>query len=89
MNEMLVGAIVMASVVIALFFLRFWRSTRDRFFLYFALAFLIEGINRLLLSPASPSTEDAPAYYLVRLVAFGLILFAILEKNRPFGKKGK
>ena len=29
-TDMLTGAIAMASTVIALFFLRFWRSTRDR-----------------------------------------------------------
>jgi hypothetical protein len=27
--------------------------------------------------------EEAPAYYLVRLVAYGLILLAILDKNQP------
>jgi hypothetical protein len=83
MNDMLIGAIAMASMVVALFFLRFWRSTGDRFFLFFALAFLIDGLDRIFLSPASPSTEDAPEYYLVRLLSYGLILFAIWDKNRP------
>jgi hypothetical protein len=32
--------------------------------------------------------EDAPAYYLIRLVAYGLILIAILDKNR-LGRKSK
>jgi hypothetical protein len=83
MNDLLLGAIAMATMVIALFFLRFWRSTGDRFFLFFALSFLIDGLNRIFLSPASPSTEDAPEYYLVRLLSYGLILFAIWDKNRP------
>lgn len=82
-HDLLLGAIAMASMVIALFFLRFWRSTKDRFFLYFALSFFIDGMDRLFLAPASPSTEDAADYYLVRLVAYSLILFAILDKNRP------
>jgi hypothetical protein len=86
MNEMLLGAIAMASLVAALFFLRFWRSTGDRFFLYFALSFFIEGINRIALAPAAQGTDEAPTYYLVRLAAYGLILYAILDKNRP--KKG-
>jgi hypothetical protein len=83
MNDLLLGAIAMASMVVALFFLRFWRSTGDRFFLFFALSFLIDGLNRIFLSPASPSTEDAPEYYLVRLLSYGLILFAIWDKNKP------
>lgn len=85
-NNLLVGAIAMASAVAALFFLRFWRSTGDRFFLYFALSFFIESVNRILLVPAAQSTEDVPAYYLVRLVSYGLILLAIWDKNRPRGK---
>lgn len=87
MNEILIGAIAMASMVAALFFLRFWRSTRDRFFLFFALSFLLEGLNRIMLSPQSLSAEDAPEYYLVRLVSYALILFAIWDKNRPRRQK--
>lgn len=86
MTDFLTGAIVTASMVVALFFLRFWRTTGDRFFLFFALSFLIDGLDRLLLAPASIASDDAPAYYLVRLVSYGLILYAILDKNRPWGK---
>jgi hypothetical protein len=32
MSTLILVAIVMASLVAALFFLRFWRDTRDRFF---------------------------------------------------------
>jgi hypothetical protein len=85
-DDLLLGAIVMASLVIALFFLRFWHSTKDRFFLFFALSFFIDAMDRLFLTPASPSTEDASEYYVVRLVAYSLILFAILDKNRPRNK---
>lgn len=86
MDNLIIGAIAMASMVIALFFLRFWRSTGDRFFLFFALSFLIDGLNRIFLSPASPSTEDAPEYYVIRLLSYALILFAIWDKNRPRNK---
>jgi Family of unknown function (DUF5985) len=88
MHEMLLGAIATASMVAALFFLRFWKSTRDRFFLYFAMSFCIEGCNRVLLELMGGLREDAPAYYLIRLVAYGLILIAILDKNR-LGRKSK
>ncbi len=83
MNTMLLGAIVMASSVVGLFFLRFWRSTGDRFFLFFALSFFIDALNRLILGPSSQMEDNTPFYYLIRLVSYGLILFAIYDKNRP------
>lgn len=81
-NAVLAGAIAMASLIASLFFLRFWRSTKDRFFLYFALSFLLEAVDRTLLGLAARQSEDAPEYYLLRLVAYALILMAILGKNR-------
>lgn len=83
MNDLITGAISMASLIIALFFLRFWRTSRDRFFLYFALSFGIEGVHRIVSTLIYQSNEDSPLHYLVRLLAYGLILWAILEKNLP------
>ncbi|RJF97251.1 DUF5985 family protein [Noviherbaspirillum saxi] len=83
MNDMLIGAIVTASLIAALFFLRFWRSTGDRFFLFFSLAFASDAVNRLLLGAATVDSDDMPAYYIIRLLGYGLILFAIYDKNRP------
>lgn len=81
MNNLLTGANVMASMVIALVFLRYWRSAHDRFFLYFALSFAIEGMHRLASALIFTGAEDTPLHYLIRLVAYGLILWAIIEKN--------
>jgi hypothetical protein len=86
MNEILAGAIAMASLVIALFFFRFWRSAGDRFFLYFGLSFLIEGVHSLVSGIVLATHEDSPLHYLIRLLAYGLILWAILEKNWPRSK---
>jgi zinc transporter ZupT len=83
MMEMLYGAISMASLTIALFFLRFWRSTGDRFFLYFALSFFIEGLHRVYSAVLNEAGEDSPTHYLIRVLAYGLILWAIVEKNLP------
>ena len=83
MNQLIAGLISMGSFVIALFFLRFWRSTRDRFFLYFALSFGIEGVHRIVSALRFDDAEDTPLHYLVRLLAYGLIIWAILEKNLP------
>lgn len=81
MNTLLAGGIATASLLAGLFFLRFWRSTRDRFFLFFALSFLIEGINRFALYALAGLDDAAPIYYVIRLVAYGLILAAIIDKN--------
>jgi hypothetical protein len=81
-NAFLSGASVLASVAIGLFFLTFWRRSRDRFFAIFALAFFVFGANRLILVVLDDANENATYVYLVRLAAFVLILFAIVEKNR-------
>jgi Family of unknown function (DUF5985) len=76
------GAIVMGYSVVGLFFLRFWRETRDRLFLIFAGAFWILGVQRLALVLSRDMVEDDTGLYLVRLFAFLLILGAIVDKNR-------
>lgn len=75
------GAIAMASLTIALFFLRFWKATHDRFFLFFALSFGLEAVSRILFL-VQPLNVDDPVVYMVRLVAYVLILIAIVDKNR-------
>ena len=88
MTNLITGMIAMASLIISLLFLRFWRNTRDRFFLYFALSFGIEGAHRIVATMTFDATEDSPLHYLVRLLAYGLIIWAILEKNLP-SRKGE
>jgi hypothetical protein len=89
LDGILTGAIGMALLVAALFFLRFWRSTGDRFFLFFAASFFIEGGNRLVLYPAPEDMDHFPGvvFYLLRFSAYLLILWAIVDKNR--GKGGR
>lgn len=80
---LLAGAVAMASCVAALFFLRFWRQTRDGFFLLFSLAFALDALTRAVLALGRLSEETEPLIYLARLVTFGLIIAAIIRKNRP------
>lgn len=87
MHALILGAIAMASLMAALFFLRFWRETRDRFFLLFAIAFFVEALNRAALGMTSVSQEHEPFFYLVRLFAYGLIILAIVDKNRARGAR--
>jgi hypothetical protein len=81
-NAVILGAIAMATLVASLFFLRFWKDTHDRFFLFFAVAFFVEALNRIVLGLTAVPQEDEPFFYLVRLFAFGLIIAAIVDKNR-------
>lgn len=78
----LLGVIVSCSLAAALFFFKFWRHTRDPLFLAFGIAFLIEGLNRMLFLFIEHPNEGSPAIYIVRLLAFLLILAAIVRKNR-------
>jgi hypothetical protein len=82
MNHFVSGSVALASLVAGLFFLRFWWSTRDRFFFYFAASFWLESLNRVCLGLFGEVGEDIPLYYVIRLISYGLILLAIWEKNR-------
>ncbi len=75
------GAISLGFVGISLFFLKFWRTTRDGLFAAFALSALLLGIDQLLLT-ISPNPEQENAWlYLPRLAAFIVIAVAIVVKN--------
>jgi uncharacterized membrane protein HdeD (DUF308 family) len=81
-NSVILGAVAMASSIAALFFLRFWRKTRDLLFLLFALAFAVDALTRIALGLGDVASEQEPLVYLARLVTFALILGAIVHKNR-------
>ena len=77
------GAMVMGYLVAGLFFLRFWRDTRDRLFAIFAGAFWLLAVQRGVLTVAVHQGEEGSVgIYGLRLVAFLLILYAIIDKNR-------
>jgi glucose uptake protein GlcU len=82
MVQLVTGALVMGYVVIGLFFLRFWKQSHDRLFGFFAAAFFVLAGQRLALAFTTETNENTLYLYLIRLLAFGLILFGILDKNR-------
>ena len=82
MNEILMGATAALSLVIGLFFLRFWRNTHDRFFLFLSASFVLQGIDRLLQHGEWQWPRDTAAQYTLRVLAYMLILAAVLYKNR-------
>lgn len=72
----------MGYLVIALFFVRFWRSSRDRLFLFFSIAFGLLLSERIVRIAFAVESEWIPAAYLFRLLSFGMIIYAIIDKNR-------
>jgi hypothetical protein len=81
-NSVLMGAVAMASFVATMFFLRFWRQTRDSLFLLFAIAFGFDALTRFVLALIHPSAESEPLFYTGRFVTFALIVAGIVIKNR-------
>jgi hypothetical protein len=76
------GGIMVASWVAGLCFFRFWHRSGDRFFLYFGIAFLFFGAERVaLMTSGDPNGESTAVLYLMRLSGFLLILWGIFEKN--------
>jgi hypothetical protein len=86
MTQFLSGAIFMAAMTAGLVFLRFWRRTGDRFFAMFAASFWLLGIERSILAVLQPADEARTFVHLIRLVAFSVIVLAIVDKNRAAGR---
>ena len=86
MIEFLSGAVTLAYLVAATFFLRFWKRTRDRLFLSFAVAFVLFGVNQTLAWLLEVDNEPTSFIYALRVVGFILIAVAILDKNLPVGR---
>lgn len=86
MNLILGGALAMASAILALFFLRFWKNTHDSFFIYFSTAFALEALSWILFLILQQKAND-PIIYSIRLAAYFLILIAIISKNKRSSKR--
>ncbi len=74
------GVLSGLAFVIGLFFVRYYRVSRDRFFLFLTATFWILGANWGFLAT---QVDQAEAYfYLPRLFAFLVLLAGIVDKNR-------
>lgn len=82
LTTFLYGALCVACTVAAMLFLRMWQKSKDRLFAFFAAAFGVLAIERVLLTLVNPDYEFAPYVYVARLIAFALIIVAIVDKNR-------
>lgn len=81
-SAMVSGAIVMGYAVASLFFLKFWRRTGDRLFLAFSAAFLLMAATPLLTAFLHVPREEQSPFYLLRLLAFLIIILAVVSKSR-------
>ena len=81
MKLFLWGALAMSSGVAGLYFWRFWIESKDRLFVFFALAFWVLALNWVGLALID-EPETRHWVYAVRLVAFVLIIAGIIDKNR-------
>jgi hypothetical protein len=75
------GALTLGYLVASLFFLKFWRRTRDGLFAAFAAAFLLMAANQAAPVLFGIPDEALGGVYLLRLAAFLLIILAVLRKN--------
>lgn len=86
MTLLLLGATAMACFIIGLIFARFWATTRDRFFIFFAAAFFVEAVDRVVLALTQVG-DQSPLIYVLRLVSFALIAYGIIDKNRAMKRE--
>ncbi|HEY3931809.1 MAG TPA: DUF5985 family protein [Verrucomicrobiae bacterium] len=69
----------MGFLVAANFFFRFWRESRDRLFLFFAVSFLLQAVNWPLYTVFNQIHDVA--FLWLRLLAYAIIIIAIVDKN--------
>ncbi|MBC7836102.1 MAG: hypothetical protein H7Y88_13535 [Phycisphaerales bacterium] len=96
LHQFMLGALVMASAVIGLWFLRSWRRSGERLFLVFAVAFWLLAVNWAMLAfwrvpgdldggDGTASDESRVVMYVIRLAAFLCIIAGVVLKNRRTG----
>ena len=77
------GLLTLASAAISLFFLKFYRESRDRLFGFFSAAFALLGCDWVAQAFVVPDPASRHYPFLIRLLAFVLIVVGIIDKNRP------
>jgi hypothetical protein len=71
-----------AAFINGVFFWRFWQESRDQLFRMFALAFWLLCASWVILGVFNPTGESRPYGYVLRLLAFLLLIVGIVQKNR-------
>jgi peptidoglycan/LPS O-acetylase OafA/YrhL len=86
--EFLSGALMVGYIVLGLFFWKFWRRTRDALFIMFACAFWLMAANTIAVTAIGGYELDVGWTYVLRLLAFVLIIVAIIRKNMETKEPG-
>lgn len=81
------GALTLGCIAIGCRFLKFWRLSRDRFFVWFAVAFWMFAFGWSLRVVSWTASEHAYLVFIPRLMAFLLIALAIVDKNRKLDEE--
>ncbi|MBK5260881.1 MAG: hypothetical protein JJE51_14920 [Thermoanaerobaculia bacterium] len=81
MRAWMSGAIAMGYLVVAFFFLRFWRETRERLFLFFTGGFLILVLHRAFFGLTYGRADLETITFGLRLAGFLVILIGILDRR--------
>jgi len=86
-NQALSGGMAVAFAAIGLFFFRFWAASRDLLFLLLGSAFSMLSLERVILIMSNfafvPIGDETRHWvYLIRLLAFLLIIYGVIHKNR-------
>ena len=80
-THILLGAVIMGDAIAALFFVRFWKMTGDRFFLFFAASFIAIAVSRVVVDETLPPIGYEPFGYLIRILSYVFIIGGIFYKN--------
>jgi hypothetical protein len=81
LTHVLLGAVIMGECIAALFFVRFWKLTGDRLFLFFAASFIAIAISRVVVDEGIPPFGHEALGYLIRILSYLFIIAGILYKN--------
>lgn len=82
MQSFLAGMTTMGFLVVSLLFIRYWSRSHDGIFGWFALAFFLLALNQGLPVVFDFAREEQSWVYMLRLLAFAVIIVAIVRKNR-------
>jgi hypothetical protein len=80
-THILLGAVIMGDMIAALFFIRYWKLTGDRFFLFFSASFIAIAVSRVVVDENLPPVGYEPFGYIIRILSYLFIIAGILYKN--------
>jgi hypothetical protein len=81
MIDFFAGALTMTYVLAAAYFVHFWRRAGERLFIAFGIAFGLLALNQFAIALIGAADERGNYAYVLRVIAFLLIVAAIVDKN--------